>query len=209
MRKAKKKIVVKEKPTGTDVAVIAKKIFPLVEKANSLKISSDKTMAESVTLLSQMNKIIDGIKVEKKTIIDPAKEIIDRENARWRPIEDQYKPAIAAIRQAQSDYQTQKTREAQEAAAKIAARVGDGKGKLKAETAVAMIDEIDRPENNISTDAGSVRFRTDKKLKIMDETMIPRKYLLPDEKKILEDLKKGIDVKGCIIEEIQTPVNSR
>lgn len=191
------------------VAVIERKIIPLVEKAKALKITNPKQMTESVTLLSQMNKIADGIKAEKKTIIEPAKAIIKRENARWEAIEDQYEEAIKVIRSEQSAYQTEQTRIATEKAKTISDRVGEGRGKLKAETAVAKIDEIERPETTIATEAGVLKFRKQQRLKIWDITMIPLEYLVPDEAKILADLKAGKAVKGCEIEVIEVPVNIR
>lgn len=46
--------------------------------------------------------------------------------------------------------------------------------------------------------------RTIKKLVILDPTLIPRAYMIPDEKKIEEALKNGAVVPGAILEDHQT-----
>lgn len=192
------------------VAIVERKIIPLVEEAKSLQIKTPKDLERSVILLSQMNKIADGIKAEKKTIIDPAKAIIERETSRWKAAEDQYKEGIAIIRESQSVYQTEQVKIAHAAEEKIAARVGPGRGKLSTETAVAKIDEIKKPAKTIATSEGLVKFRTDKIVVIDDETKIPRIYIREfDIAMIKSDLLAGKAVAGCHIDEKQVPMNSR
>ena len=46
-------------------------------------------------------------------------------------------------------------------------------------------------------------------MKIVDAGVIPREYLVVDEKKCLEVLKGGGEVLGCVLETIMIPVNTR
>ena len=71
------------------------------------------------------------------------------------------------------------------------------------------MNEIDRPEDNVVTDSGSIKFRETKVLKIVNGKIIPREYLLVDERKITEALKAGVTVPGCELELKMVPVNSR
>ena len=87
--------------------------------------------------------------------------------------------------------------------------MGEGKGKLRVETAVKKIENIETPDHQVATEAGLVKFREDKVLKITDETKIPREYLVVDEKKLLEALKGGVIVPGAEIDIKMTPVNFR
>lgn len=188
---------------------IKKEISPIAEKAQSLVIDSEKGMKEATEMLSVLNKFNDKITEEKEKITKPLNEALKAERARWKPIELIYDAAIGLIRQKMSSYQTQKIKEAREEEQRIASRVKEGKGNLKAETAIKKIDEIERPEDRVTTDAGMVKFRTDKKLKVLDESKIPKKYFELNEKMLLEDLKAGKIVSGAEIEEIQVPINFR
>lgn len=193
----------------SDLTVYEKKVFPIADEAMSLTIENPEVMRQAVDLLSHLNKAHDVIENEEDKVLAPLKEAMKAEKARWEPFKLRLKPAIEALRKKMGAYQTEQTRLAKVEEAKIAARVGQGKGKLKVETAVAKIDQIDRPDNAVISDAGLVKFRTDKVLKITDEKKIPDAYWIINEKDLLTDLKKGKSIPGAEIEEIQTPVNFR
>ena len=68
--------------------------------------------------------------------------------------------------------QTEQTKIAKAKEDAIASRVGAGKGKLGLETAVKKIEAIDQPSEHVATEAGSVKFRATRTLKITDEAKI-------------------------------------
>ena len=104
-------------------------------------------------------------------------------------------------------YQTEQVRIQKEQADKIAQKVSEG--KIKIETGVRKLGEIAVPEKEVATDAGLVQFRETKVLKIVDIKLVPDKYFVIDEAEVMSDLKQGIDVPGCEIDIIQTPINYR
>jgi hypothetical protein len=171
-----------------------KEIMILSDKADSLIIQSAKDMESASSLLSILNR---------------RRDQITEERSRWKPIEMVLDTHIDDIRSRMSAYQTEQSRIAKEEEAKIASRIKPGKGNLSLDTALEKMDAINTPEEKVTTDNGSVSFRTDKRLKITDETKIPRHYLIVNEKLLLEDLKKGVAVYGAEIEEVKTVVNKR
>lgn len=192
------------------ITIIKKEINPLITEADKFqKITSQTELIEATELLSKMNKIIDRVKEEKEKITKPLNEALKAERNRWKPIETGYEQAIEIIRKAMSDYQTEQVRIQKEEELKIAKRIGEGKGKLKIDTAIAKINEITKPEKEIASTEGLVQFRETPTLKITDEMAIPREYLTINEKKLLEALKSGQKVPGAEIEIIQIPVNYR
>lgn len=193
----------------TDLTIYEKQINPITKKAEELSVSDSNTMKEAVELLSTLNKKSDEITTEKERITKPLNEALKAERGRWKPFETILDSAISTLRSKISAYQTEQARIASEATDKIVSRVAPGKGNLSAETAIKKLQEIDHPEEAVSTDAGTVKFRTSKVLKITDETKIPRHYLIVNEKLLLEDLKKGVAVFGAKLEEVQTVVNYR
>lgn len=192
-----------------DITVFEKEIDPIASEAEVLTIVTQEDMAGAVTLLSNLNRSLDKITEEKEKVTKPLNEALKAERGRWKPFETKLESAISTIRSKMSVYQTESARLAKIEEEKIAARIAPGKGNLSMETATKKIDEIERADKSVATDAGLVKFRTDKKLKITDALAIPREYLVVDEKAVFEALRKGATIPGAEIEEVQTPVNYR
>lgn len=198
------------------VPVLQKEISPLIKRAEALEIKTEADMNAAGTMLTQINKMGDNITEEREKVTVPLNAALKAERGRWKPLETTISNAVDIIRKKMSDYQTAQKRIADEAARKVAERVGEGRGKLKPETAVAKIAAIDTPASNIEVEGGSVKFRTDKTLKITDKaallkwiyTNIPM-LLTYKESAVLDLLKEGKQIDGAEIEEIQVPVNNR
>ncbi len=188
---------------------VEKKINPIVSKVESLEIKSEadmKTAAEYLFDLSAAEKMVTA---RMETITKPAKEAIKAAEAIWKPFITQSKKLIQIIRDKQSEYQTEKIRIQREEENKIAKRMGEGKGKLKVETAMRKIDEVEKPSSKISVDSGSTGFREEKCFEVMDITMLPHEYVLPNEVKIRSAMKGGIELSGVRYFTKMIPVNKR
>lgn len=195
--------------TKDKAIVLKEEVSPVIAKALEITIKGKEDMVTATDYLSKLNKIADRIKEEKDKVLGPLNEARKAEMARWKPVEIMYEKGIEYIRHAMSDYQTLEVKRQREEEAKLAARIGEGKGKIKFETAMRKMNEIEKPEDNVVTDSGSIKFRETKVLKIVNEKIIPREYLLVDERKVTEALKAGVTVAGCELELKIVPVNSR
>lgn len=193
----------------TNIKIYEKEISPVVTTAETLKIEKAEDMVQATELLSTMNKFKDKITEEKEKVTKPLNEALKAERARWKPIESLYETGIALVRAKMSTFQTAEARRRKEEADKIAKRIGEGRGKLTLDTAARKMEEIKTAPSKVESDAGKISFRTDKKLKVVDENKIPKAYWILDERKALADLKSGKKVPGCEVEEIEVPVNFR
>lgn len=191
------------------VKVLEKEITPVVAKAAKVEITNAGELAKATEVLSQLNQYADQVEAKKNTVLKPLKEATKAYNALFHPIEEKLETAIESIRGEMSRYQTEQVRIAKEEEARITSRVGEGKGKISLETASKKLDEVEKPIEKVSTQSGSLAFREVQKLKLIDETIIPREYLMVDEKKVLDALKAGQKVLGAEIELIQVPINRR
>lgn len=194
-------------PMTKEIQVLEKKAIPLAEQAESFVITNKDDMTGATVLLSKLNKYHDSVVEKREEVTKPLNLALKNARAMFDPIEKPLVQAIKTLRVTISIYQTNELRKAQEEEEKIAARIGEGKGKLKIETAMAKIDDVKKPDRKIATDSGMIKFRTDKKLKVIDALLIPREYLVVDEKAVLDALKKGKTIPGAQIEEVQTPIN--
>lgn len=212
-----KKEIVTTVTSDKQVVAIEKKIAPIVELAKSMTITNEKDMEIATETLSKLNQFTDMVTEEKEKITKPLNEALKVERARWKPIETLYEEAIAHVRGAMSVFRTAEKKRIQDEKDKIANRVGDGKGHLKMETAEKKIDAIEDVTEKVVAKSGSVRFRTDRVLKVTDITAVRawainnNDWTLFDlnEKTLLALLKSGIVVAGAEIEEIETPINNR
>lgn len=201
----------KEIPQAEDkkVAVIQSELSPVVAKARAIVVKDEKTMHQASEMLSELNKRADMIEEEKQKVLKPLNEARTAEINRWKPVLTTLGTATDYLRGTISAFQTAEVKRAEEEAERIANRVGEGKGKLKVETAIRKTEEIEKPEASVNTDAGQVKFRKDPVIKYLNELEIPREYLIVDEKKLLEALKAGIEVKGAQLDFKMTPINFR
>lgn len=191
------------------IAVIQTEISPVVTKAKAIVVKDEKSMQAASLMLSELNKKADMIEEEKQKVLKPLNEARTAEINRWKPVLSTLDAATTYLRSTIGAFQTAEVKRVRAEELKIANRVGEGKGKLKVETAVKQIENIEVPEDRVSTDAGLVKFREDKIVKITNPDLIPRRFLVVDEKAILEALKAGLVVPGCELDIKMTPVNFR
>lgn len=198
------------------VPVVQKEITPIVARASALTIKTPMDMTIAAEMLSQLNTAGDKLEASRELLTKPLNATLKEIRSRYKPLESTIEEAVGIVRRKMGDYQMAAETAAREEEARIAARVGEGRGKLKAETAANQLAEIERPETAVVADSGVVKFRTDQKLKVLDLTVLIRwlaehepTTLDYNERDVLTLLKRGDAVEGAIIEEVKTPINIR
>lgn len=182
-------------------------IQPYEQKVAALSIATPEDMTEAVALLTELNTFKDRIAEEKDKVMRPLLDAISAERKRWKPMETKLDDAISTVRSAVSKYQTKLTAEARLKESKIAARLE--KGTLKIDTAVRKMDAIEQPDKKIEVEAGSVKFRTDRKFEVVDITKVPYDYLIPDVPAIRAAMKAGTELPGIRYWDEEVPINYR
>lgn len=195
--------------TQKEVTVLEKKLVPIEDAAQDLVIKDDKTMEKAHTMLSQINTFKDEMEARKAKIYDPAWATVVAIRAAWKPQETKVEVLVKMIRSKMTVYQTEAKRKADTEAAKITDRIGEGKGKLKIDTAVRKIEEMDKPSESFATDSGVTKFKTVKKFEVMDMELLPMLYRLPNEPLIRKAMLEGHILPGVRYYEEQVPMNFR
>lgn len=181
----------------------------IINKVKSLDIVDSSSMETATEMLSQLNKTSDRITEETEKVTRPLLDALNAERKRWKPSLDLLKESIDIVRSKITKYQTEARKLAQIEEEKIAARVGEGKGKLKIETAVAKIENIDRPDSKVATDSGSISFKTVIRFEVLDLDAIPNEYLQVDEVRVRQVLKEGKEIPGIRMFTEEIPINRR
>lgn len=195
--------MIKEK----EIQVLEKEIDPIVGKAGKIVIKTADDMPRAVEMLSLINQYSDTVQEKKETITKPLNLTIKNVRAMFKPLEDKLETAIGGIRQAMTKYQTEEVAKQRVEEAKIAARLQ--KGNIKLETAVKKMDEVEKAPSSVETDSGVVKFKTIKKFRVVDKTIVPMEYLVVDEVAVRKAMLAGIEVKGVQYHEEQVPMNFR
>ena len=186
---------------------IVETILPAIPKLEAIKIKDAASMEKATEYMSKANKFLDALKKDREAITKPINDSLKAIRAKYKPTEDKLTAIVANIRTQMTVYQTEQLRLQAEEERKITDMIE--KGTLTMETAIKKIENIETPANKTTTDLGSVSFRATPRLKIIDEKLIPREYLIINEDAIMGALKANITVPGAEIEIIQVPVNRR
>ena len=192
-------------------AAVQKEIAPIIEEAGSFKIKTADDMKKATEMLSLLNKRLDEITEEKETITKPANEILKRERARWKPIETLLDSAVSSVRAQMTAWQTKQRAIEQGKKDKLAAQMNEG--TLDMDQASNKIAKIKTVDDNVSTEEGSVGFRTDKRFEVMDVLLLAEyergAAILPNETLIRKLMNKGVELPGVRYYTEETPVNRR
>ena len=199
----------------TDIKSVESKEIVLTKEetkaiAFSMKdIENADDMSEAVRVLSILNKKADALEADKQELTKPINDVLKRIRAKYKPFEEKLEDAIGLIRTKMSKYQTTQKKLAEAKEDKIISRIGEGKGKLKPETAMAKLEDVAKPENKVSTDEGMVKFKTVKKFIVVDVTKLPKEFILPNEVAIRKAMNEGKELAGVEYSTEEVPVNSR
>lgn len=184
-----------------------KEIQLVVKESETITIINQDTLALAVEQLSKLNKTLDRVEEEEAKVIAPMKEAMKAEQARWLPLKSLLKPAIADLRAKMGAYQTEQAAKAQKEKDAIAKKAATG--RLSMTTALKRQAEITTPEASVVSTAGMVKFRKVERLVIENPALLPREYLIPDEKAIKDALKGKKQVPGARLVQEQVPMNFR
>lgn len=186
-----------------EVQVLEKEIAPFITKAQKIVIANDKQLASASEMRSQLKAYEKLVTAKKEEATKPLNLTLKNIRGWFKPIEDRIDESMDMLNRAMINYQTEQKRIADEEAEKIANRVGEGKGKLKTETAIRKMGEIEKPSEKITTASGGTQFITVKKFEVVDLEVLATVrdkqggfYILADESRIRVAMKAGIELPG-------------
>lgn len=170
-----------------------------IDKANSLVVSDQMSYEEATNFLLWAKERAEKIDEEKGAIVNPAKAIIKKETARWKPAEDVLKQINEILRPKMLKFINE--REAKAQAELDALRKKQQAGQIKDAAKIeAKLDAIHSqvPAKTVHTGTGSAQIRQVKKLVIKDPALVPDQYWVIDEAKLRDAVvKQGLVVPGA------------
>lgn len=168
----------------------------------SLTIETQEDYAQAADVVAKLKELGSSIKDTKEAITKPLNESLKNIRTLFKPIEDQFENAEMVVKSKILAYKKKVDEEARAKEAKIAEKLEQGKMKL--ETAEKKMDAIERVEQTTRGKVGEVQIRKVRKVRITDETKIPRQYLVPDMVAIRKDALAGVPIDGVEVYEEET-----
>lgn len=150
-----------------------------LKEAEALVIETPEEYAGASELLVRIKTAVKIITEARDKVLGPILLAEKEERARWKPVLDEASIAEGTTKRKMLDYVAETDRKARAEEAKIRKDMEDGKIK-KPETAVRKAEAIERPPEQVKTFTGQSQVRTVRTMKIVDENLIPREYLVPD-----------------------------
>jgi hypothetical protein len=186
-----------------EIAVVETEVKTVYDLALQVTISDEESLKQAIDVLSRIKKAGKMVESREEAIKRPLLDSISSLRDLFKPMTTKFKDAETLIKNKILAYNMKIEAEAAKEKARIEARVE--KGTMKAETAATKMATINEPQKSVSGSVGKIQTRIVRKVEIVDETLIPREYLIPDRPRITDAvLKQNINVPGTqIIEEKQ------
>ena len=172
--------------------------------AAALEITDQRTLMQANDIRIELKELEKQLDTRRKFFVDPHNQFVKTINAWFKSPLDAVSTAINTVNRGMSAYDDKVRAAAEAARLKILADQ-----RTLPETKSEKLATIEKPPEVIESAMGKTTFRIDKKLEIYDASLLPREYLVPDERLILAALKEGRSTPGARIIEVKTPVSGR
>lgn len=162
---------------NTELAPLRRNISIIETKANELAIKTDSDISSASDFIFKISQFQKAVEQKKDKYVAPANAIIKEARLTYNPIIKSCEAARELVDTKLIAYDAHKQELALKKLEKISAKVVEG--KISLEEASEKIDNT-KVQNSYEGDNGSIQFRTNKVIKIVDADKIPRKWLVPD-----------------------------
>lgn len=178
-----------------EIVVLKGQVSKFENQANEIQITTPEENESALNLKAKLKDLGNQIKTRKEAITKPLNQALKSARELFAPLEEKFENAENMVGRKLLDYKRKIDEEARKKEEAIAKRVEQG--TLKIETAERKIDQIQRVDKTIKTDHGQVQFRKIKKMRIVDQNLIPEKYWVIDEVLLRKEVLAGVVVPGA------------
>lgn len=194
----------KEQTTELAVAATKKAVSALEHKSKAISVKNDDELTSAVDFLASLATASKVVKYQKEEITKPLNEALKNVRALFSPIEQSLENSTTYVKGLVMKYQQSVMAKAQKKEEAIADKVEQG--KMSFEKGVEKIDQVKRIDTTVQSKSGSVTFRTNKVVEVIDESQVPDDFWVLDMVKIRNVAKSGIAIPGVQVREEKVPV---
>jgi hypothetical protein len=185
-------------PPQKEMAEIKSQITLVQKAANDLVIETKEDMEKGADLLHNVKQVEDFIIERKEKITRPLMTALASARDLFKPLELAHADAKKVIKAKMLAWQIEEDDRIEKEKERIAKRVE--KGTMRADTAAEKLEVVGNVNQKTVGSVGKTSIRVVKKVRIVDESLIPREYMVPD----MDEITEAIIRKGMVIPGVET-----
>lgn len=197
-----------------ELSIVKGQVSKAILAADSLIVRSEIQYREAGELLKKIKTVGKLIKQKKESITKPISEALKNVRSMFAPLEDNYELAEKTVSDKIIFYQDQVEAKRHEEELKAQKELEEAQKKLaqgkitekQAEKIEAKVEKKLEKAPEVIKKTDDFHTRVNKKVRIVDESLIPREYLMVDEVKVRRAVLGGVDVPGAELYEEKTLV---
>ncbi len=187
-----------------ELAVVKKEVSAIVAMAEETQVTDDNSMLAAGDVRKKIKAVGKMVKEKKESITSPLNEALKQVRSMFAPIEAMYEEAENVVSAKMLTYQRDVEEQQRKAEAEALKKLQEAQRKLEegkiTEAQVQKIEEkIEQKLEElpqIIKKSADFHTREIQKFRIINESELPREYLVPDEVKIRKAMMAGIEIKG-------------
>jgi hypothetical protein len=192
------------------LSVYESQVKEMKRRADAFQVMDDEAEVTAVEMGNQAGKLLKAVEAQRKRIVEDPNQFVRSVNAFAKTFTEPLGSIRKDLSRKLSSYHTAKElerlkaeRAAKDAAAKLQAKI-DAEAKAAGVEAPKVADVALPVKPNVTRTAeGSAHVRKRWVGTVVDESLIPREYLIVDQRKINHAVASGVrEIPGCKIEEV-------
>ena len=191
----------------TEAVETANQVVVGIAESSRIVINSQPTFEKAVEKLKEIKEIKKIVNEKKESITKPLNEALKNIRSLFKPIEDKIDIIENYLKAETLKYNQKLLAEQRKREEEAIKKIEEEQAKGKSLDEIN-IDKIAKPIINITQKVEAIRTRKIKELNIINEQLIPRSFLIPNEQAIKQALLAGIKVDGCEMIEREISVNN-
>ena len=165
-------------------------------------IASNEEQRNAEDMLIHARQSLKNVEAKRKELLQPVNETRDRINALFKPLTEKLEMGIFVVNRALQEYHTQQAKEAEElrlmALAEQAEKIAEAKDTGEVVETPEYIPEA--PAKTSHAHLGTVTYREDYDVVIVDPFKVPRELCDPNMSRIRARVKSGVtDIPGVLV----------
>ena len=193
-----------ETRTENEVTILQQNQSTLLAWMASAVVTTDAEQKNAEDLLINARQGLKAVEAKRKDLLQPVNETRDRINALFKPLTDKLSMGIHIVNEALQNYHLKQAKEAEElqaiALAEQAAQLAESKTTGEVVEIVPTADIPLAPTKTSQAHLGSVTYRDDFDVSIVNPDLVPRELCDPNLSRIKARVKSGVTgIPGVLI----------
>jgi len=179
-----------------EIVAVEKEISPLQSAVSSIVIKTPEDYTKAVELGGAIKKALKFVTGKKESLTKPLNEALKNARDMFRPFETSLDGMESELKRKMIDFKNEEEKK------RLAIEARVEKGTMKQETAINKVQEMTQKTERSDTGAKATEtYNT--VYEVVDKSLIPLQFLVPDMVAIKQSFKDGVPVAGIEVKKVK------